>query len=91
MSDPNHSLPEILAELREALDSGDEPLDSSLRDELRQTAAEIDEALGASGAGPVSDTLRGRVTAALERFEDSHPRLTGIVGRIADALSDLGI
>ena len=28
---------------------------------------------------------------ALENFEESHPRLTGIVGRIADALSDMGI
>ncbi len=27
----------------------------------------------------------------VERFEESHPRLTEIVGRVAESLSELGI
>ncbi|MBW2726786.1 MAG: DUF4404 family protein, partial [Deltaproteobacteria bacterium] len=29
--------------------------------------------------------------AAVERFEDRHPELTKMIGRVADSLSDMGI
>lgn len=90
MPDSTRSLPEILTELHEALEGmGD--LDERLRSELRGAADDIQGALDDSRAEELSDSLRDRMTAALERFEGSHPRLTEIVGRVADALADLGI
>jgi len=82
-------LREVLSELHEALESTPE-IEGGLRDELRATAAEIQEALDASEDTPLGQ-LRIRLQEALERFEGKHPQVTGIVGRIADALSDLGI
>ena len=49
---------------------------------LRGSAAGGAIALAASMAGS---------PASAQRFEGSHPRLTSIVGRVADSLSDLGI
>jgi len=90
MADPRSPLTEALGELREALEApGD--LDESARAELRSAAQEILEALDPEHERELSRSLRDRLTASLERFETSHPRLTEIVGRVADALSDLGI
>jgi len=85
------SLDQILAELHEALEASGDDLDSEVRDELRQAAAEIQAALGSPDERELSDSLAQRLRGGLERFEETHPRLTAIVGRIADALSDLGI
>ena len=90
MSDPSSSLKEIIDELREALDAPDD-LDEDLRAELRSAAEEILEALDPEHERELSSTLRDRLTSSLERFEKSYPRLTGTIGRLADALSDLGI
>ena len=90
MSDPRSSVTEILAELHEVLEaSGDLAVD--VREELREAAEEIRQALDPSDERELSVSLRDRLSAALENFEESHPRLTGIVGRVADALSDMGI
>lgn len=90
MSDPGSSLKEIIDELREALDApGD--LDEDLRAELRSTAEEILEALDPEHERELSSSLRDRLTSSLERFQESYPRLTDTIGRLADALSDLGI
>ena len=90
MSDPRASLTEIIAELHDALEEPDS-LPENLRTELRKTAEDILEALDASDESELSLSLRDRLTATLDKFEESHPRLTEIVGRVADALSDLGI
>ena len=90
MSDPGPSLNEIIDELREALESPDD-LDEELRAELRGAAEEILEALDPNHERELSSSLRDRLTNTLERFEKSHPRLTEIIGRVADSLSDLGI
>ena len=90
MSDPGSSLKEIIDELREALDAPDD-LDEDLRAELRSAAEEILEALDPEHERELSSTLRDRLTSSLERFEESYPRLTDTIGRLADALSDLGI
>jgi len=90
MSDPGSSLKEIIDELREALDAPDD-LDEDLRAELRSTAEEILEALDPEHERELSSSLRDRLTNSLERFEESYPRLTETIGRLADALSDLGI
>jgi ABC-type transporter Mla subunit MlaD len=86
---PTRPLQEVLSELQEALEATAD-LDEGLRDELRATASEINQALDSQEEG-VLGQLGGRLQAALERVEGQHPQLTGIVGRVADALSDLGI
>jgi hypothetical protein len=35
--------------------------------------------------------LVDRLRLATKRFEETHPKLTAVVGRVADALSNLGI
>ncbi|MBW2383712.1 MAG: DUF4404 family protein, partial [Deltaproteobacteria bacterium] len=52
-------------------------------DDIRAALDEPD----AERSGSLSDQL----SQALERFEESHPQLTAIVGRVADALADIGI
>jgi len=90
MSDPDSSLKEIIDELREALDAPDD-LDDDLRVELRSAAQEILEALDPEHERELTSSLRERLTNSLERFQESHPRVTAAIGRLADALSDLGI
>jgi len=90
MSDPGPSLNEIIDELREALEAP-EDLDEGLRAELRSAAEEILEALDPDHERELSSSLRDRLTNSLEKFEESYPRLTETIGRLADALSDLGI
>jgi hypothetical protein len=90
MSNPESSLKESLDELREALEAPDD-LDEALRAELRSAAQEILEALDPDHERQLSGSLRERLTNALEDFEKSHPKITETVGRLADALSDMGI
>jgi len=90
MPDPGPSLNEIIDELREALEAPDD-LDEALRSELRSAAEEILEALNPDHERELSSSLRDRLTNSLEKFEKSYPRLTETIGRLADALSDMGI
>ncbi len=90
MSNPGPSLNEIIDELHEALEAPDD-LDEELRAELLSTAKEILEALDPDNERELSSSLRDRLTNTLERFEKSHPKITETVGRLADALSDMGI
>ena len=90
MSNPGPSLSEIIDELREVLEDP-EDLDEELRAELRAAAEEILEALDPDNERELSGSLRDRLTNTLERFEKSHPKITETVGRLADALSDMGI
>ena len=78
-------LEELHAALQESPDIGDEG-----RAALLRAAGEIEEALEATGDGG-SSTIREQLNQSIAQFEQSHPKLTSIVGRIADALSDLGI
>jgi dsDNA-specific endonuclease/ATPase MutS2 len=90
MSDSGPSLNEIIDELREVLEAPDD-LDEELRAELRSAAEEILEALDPDHERELSGSLRDRLTNTLERFEKSHPKITETIGRLADALSDMGI
>jgi len=90
MSNPESSLKESLDDLREALEAPDD-LDEELRAELRSAAGEILEALDPDHERELSGSLRERLTDTLERFEKSHPKITETIGRLADALSDMGI
>jgi uncharacterized membrane protein len=89
MSESVRSLHQILDELRAALEAAPEIGDEG-RNALRDAADDIRAALDepdAERSGSLSDQL----SQALERFEESHPQLTSIVGRVADALADIGI
>lgn len=91
MPDPRASLNEILKELHEALEASDD-LGEEAREQLRSAAREIQQTIGDDGSGADAPQSIGvRLNDALESFEGKHPKLTGIVGRIADALSDMGI
>ena len=90
MSNPGPSLNETIDELREALEAPDD-LDEELRTELRSAAEEILEALDPDHERELSSSLGERLTNTLERFEKDYLRLTEIIGRVADALSDMGI
>jgi hypothetical protein len=37
------------------------------------------------------ESLRERFDEAARQFEESHPTLTAVVGRVADSLANLGI
>ncbi len=90
MPDSGPSLNGIIDELREVLEAPD-GLDEELRAELRGAAEEILEALDPDHERELSGSLRDRLTNTLERFEKSHPKITETIGRLADALSDMGI
>lgn len=85
------ALREVLDELHEALDASVD-LDEEAREALARTAGEIRENLERD-RGPEGgwQALRERLAETIERFEESHPRLTEIVGRVAESLSELGI
>jgi len=82
------ALREDLEKLRAELNEGPE-LDAETRALLSELAREIEEAIERSGGG--EESLGDRLRAATEQFEESHPSLTAVVGRLADMLSGVGI
>jgi hypothetical protein len=81
---------EALHDLHAALD-GAENLEASDREDLVSAIDEIRTALGDDDPSKDQNTIGGRLRSAIERFEDRHPDLTKIMGRIANSLSDMGI
>ena len=90
MGEPKQNIHDAIRDLHEVL-GATENLAANERSELASAIEEIREALGDPEAGNPPDTLRGRLRAAVEHFEDRHPELTKMVGRVADALSEMGI
>jgi len=89
MSESERTLREILDELHAALDDAPEIGDEG-RNALRKAADDIRSALDEPDVER-TESLGDQLSQALERFEESHPQLTSIVGRVAEALSDIGI
>jgi len=89
MSERVRSLRDILDELHTALESAPE-IGEEGRNALHKAVADIRTALDEPDSERV-ESLGDQLSQALERFEESHPQLTSIVGRVADALSDIGI
>lgn len=91
---PQDDLKQTLKSLQREL-SASESVDPDLRDELAQLVTEIEAALRRSRPGdPESDedeSLLDRVNGLGSHFEETHPKLAQIIGRIADGLSQLGI
>ena len=76
----------LLAELDREL-KATRTLDSRSQALLEQVLADIPRGPAAPGATSVEARLRELVL----RFETDHPRLSGAVGQVADALGKLGI
>ncbi len=86
-TESDRRLTAVLEELRELLEGADD-LDASAREALGGAAAEIQSALDSDEeTGSQLSALRERI----ERFEGDHPRLTEVVRRLVDQLSEMGI
>ncbi len=78
-------LNELLDHLKDAIAAADEGADN--KDELARLAGEVERRLSDDDPEGVVDELREEVT----RFEVSHPNLSAVIGRAADALSAIGL
>ena len=90
MEESKQNLQDALRDLHGALETAQD-LDEHDRGELASAIEQMRVALGEPDGGNESDTLRGQLRAAVERFEDRHPELTKLIGRVADSLSEMGI
>jgi hypothetical protein len=81
------SLRDTLAELEAALK--DRALDPRERTRLQGLHAQLLAALNQPKAAPGS--LRRELDDALERAQGDHPQLTGVLSRLVDMLSEIGI
>ena len=86
---PRTQLQERIQELLRELEQI-ETAESGARDRLTRVLEEIRAAVeGEQQAAP--ETLIDRLNEATRHFEESHPTLTSMVGRVADSLANLGI
>lgn len=85
-------LHELLEELHKELEST-ESVDSDNRSLLAGLALEIREVLdrAAGDESEGEESLPERLLDVGRDFEDSHPRLVSLIGRVADALSKIGV
>lgn len=93
MVEPWEHLRVALDELEQELRST-EDLDPRVREHLQKAADELRAAVQESQPGNRLSAQAGTARSlrdAIERFEISHPTLTGILGRMIDALAQLGI
>ena len=89
MSAQTAELARRLAELKSEL-ARTQSVDPRSRELLEQVQREIESTLERSDeAGRGS--LRARLEAAIQHFEESHPVLTATMGRVMDQLANLGI
>jgi len=78
---------ELEAELRTL-----EQLDTDTRAVLEQAVLDILAALHAAASGErAPQSLLDRLHAAADEFEETHPTVTGILGRLIDGLGRMGI
>lgn len=80
---------QLLAQLHEELSTAD-ALDEGTAEKLREAVEEIEIAL-AHSAPLSSQPLVQRVRETLYHLPESHPNVRDTVGRIADALAQIGI
>ena len=89
---PKAQLRERIQELLGELDQV-EAADPDARDRLAAVVEEIRSAVENSDeeGSEADDSLLERLNEATRHFEESHPTLTAMVGRVAESLSNLGI
>ncbi len=88
MTEDHAELRATLARLHQQLEDHD--LDEEERDLLRGALREIEEHLDAE-EGADAPSLSERLSEMTQQFEGSHPQLAAAVGRVVDALANLGI
>jgi ElaB/YqjD/DUF883 family membrane-anchored ribosome-binding protein len=84
----NQRIQDLLDELEQV-----ETADPAARKHLTSVLHDIRSMIAGAGdeAPAENDSLRERLNEATRHFEESHPTLTAMVGRVADSLSNLGI
>ena len=70
-----------------------ESVDAEARELLGDVLRDIGTLLERTGEAPAAShqSLVDRLAETTRRFEESHPTLAAMVGRVADTLSNLGI
>ena len=87
----NDKINKLVNELHEELNNT-ENLTEETKAELKEATQRIDQILGETPTTPDDELELHKVfQKKIEEFEGEHPVLTGMVNRIMDALSDLGI
>lgn len=91
-------LKETLTELHSELEASNEPVDEETLALLRQVATDIDKVCLTEPVPaeepPVVEEKEGMLDQLLsltEEFEESHPKLAEVIGKVATALSRIGI
>lgn len=88
---PRDQLRESIAHLQEEISSG-EPLSPEDRTQLESVLGEVSGILASDESeASATDGAFDDLPTLVERFETTHPKLAVVLGRIADALSQLGI
>ena len=97
---PREHLKDTLRQLHAELESG-QAIDPELQGLLKQLSQDVDQlapddmtVASETAVAPVVDekqTLLDRLLGLTEEFEDSHPELAESIGRVASALSRIGI
>jgi hypothetical protein len=91
MTDQSSPLHETLELLCQQLEEA-ENIDRKLADQLAATIRTIQEALEDENAEAAThSSLLQRLTDAARHFEESHPTLSGTLGRLVDTLGQMGI
>lgn len=89
---PKDQLRQRIQELLDELEQIDTQ-DAAAREHLAHVLRDIREAVEApdEAAPDQGESLIDRLNDATRQFEESHPTLTAMVGRLAESLSNLGI
>lgn len=90
---PRQRLTEALSALHRQLESS-EQIESDEREALVEAMREIQDVLERTStetASPEGESLSGRVTAMVEEFETSHPKLAELLSSVSETLANLGI
>lgn len=88
---PREQLGNRIQELLDELEKV-EPADPAARDRLAQVLHDIRTVIAESNLeSDENESLRERFDEAARHFEENHPTLTSVLGRVADSLANLGI
>ena len=88
---PNDKLRDTVVELEQEL-LVSESVDPAMRARIQATLAEIRTLLhDGEPSTATTASLSERLSKAVEEFEESHPTLVTMIGRLADGLSQIGI
>jgi predicted component of type VI protein secretion system len=88
---PKQRLRDDLERLQQELERSP-GVDPQARELVSEIARDVEALLNsAEGGAGETESLVDRLRSAAADFEESHPALTAVVGRIADTLAALGI